>query len=108
MDLCRVRYFLAVCRYGSFTAAAKTRGVSQPAVTTGINRLERLLGGRLFERRHPVRLTHFGLQMRPLLEALEAAADRVSAAVEEQRHHAATPEARPVEKSLDCDAATQQ
>lgn len=92
MDLCRVRYFLAVCETGSFTAAAKACGVSQPAVTTGVARLERALGDTLFERRHPVRLTQFGAQMRPLLEALQLAAERVTAAIEQRREETAKQE----------------
>jgi DNA-binding transcriptional LysR family regulator len=66
-----VRYFLAVCQHGSFTAAAKACGVTQPSVTTGVRRLERAVGGRLFERRHPVRLTPFAMALRPLLERMD-------------------------------------
>lgn len=84
MDLCQVRYFLAVCSEGSFTAAAKACGVSQPSVTTGVRRLERTVGGKLFERRHPVRLTAFGAELRPLLESMQMAADHVTAAIAER------------------------
>ena len=82
MDIVRVRYFLAVCEHGSFTAAANVCGVSQPSVTTGVRRLERAVGGQLFERRHPVRLTALGAELRPLIEALQLAADGIAAAVE--------------------------
>ncbi len=81
MDIVRVRYFLAVCEHGSFTTAAKVCGVSQPSVTTGVRRLERAIGGKLLERRHPVRLTPLGTELRPILESLQSAADRVAAAV---------------------------
>ncbi len=83
MDIVRVRYFLAVCEHGSFTAAAKACGVSQPSVTTGVRRLESAIGVELFERRHPVRLTPVGQPLRPLFEALQTAADAVAAACAE-------------------------
>ncbi len=78
MDLCRVRYFLALYQHGNFTAAAKACGVSQPAVTTGVRRLEREVGGRLFDRRHPVRLTPLGERLRPLLAELQSVAVRLA------------------------------
>lgn len=89
MNIVRIRYFLAVCRHGSFTAAARACGVSQPSVTTGVRRLERALGGSLFERRHPVRLTALGTKLRPLLEELQSAVDRVTTVVEARKGTAA-------------------
>ncbi len=85
-DKCGVRYFLAVCEHGSFTAAAKACRVSQPSVTTGIHRLERAVGDRLFERRHPIRLTLLGSKLLPFLQELQAIADR--AYVEIRQHRA--------------------
>ncbi|MEU3771919.1 LysR family transcriptional regulator [Streptomyces sp. NPDC032472] len=49
-DLNLLRTFLAVHRAGSFTAAARLLGLSQPTVTTQIRALERQLGRELFER----------------------------------------------------------
>ncbi|MER6119723.1 LysR family transcriptional regulator [Streptomyces sp. NPDC001743] len=49
-DLNLLRTFLAVHRSGSFTAAARALGLSQPTVTTQIRTLERRLGRDLFER----------------------------------------------------------
>lgn len=46
----RLRVFARVAEQGSFTAAARTLGVSQPAVSQNIAELERFAGGRLFER----------------------------------------------------------
>lgn len=43
-------YFLAVARHGQVRRAATDLGVSQPAVSKGVHRLERELGFRLFER----------------------------------------------------------
>jgi DNA-binding transcriptional LysR family regulator len=45
-----LRYAHAVAEAGSFTAAARAYGVTQPALSNGIARLEHRLGSRLFER----------------------------------------------------------
>ncbi|WAL69226.1 LysR family transcriptional regulator [Amycolatopsis cynarae] len=50
LDLMLLRTFLAVHRAGSFTAAARLLGLSQPAVTGQIRALEEQLGRPLFER----------------------------------------------------------
>lgn len=50
LDLTLLRTFLAVHRTGSFTAAARLLGLSQPTVTTQIRTLERQLGRELFGR----------------------------------------------------------
>ncbi|WP_377272655.1 LysR family transcriptional regulator [Peterkaempfera sp. SMS 1(5)a] len=52
LDLTQLRTFLAVHRAGSFTAAARLLGLSQPTVTTQIRSLEQQLGRELFQR-HP-------------------------------------------------------
>lgn len=49
-DLGLLRTFLAVHRTGSFTAAARTLGLSQPTVTGQVRALEQRLGRQLFER----------------------------------------------------------
>ncbi|MFG2330811.1 LysR family transcriptional regulator [Streptomyces sp. NPDC048604] len=49
-DLNLLRTFLAVYRTGSFTAAARLLGLSQPTVTTQVRALERQLGRELFQR----------------------------------------------------------
>jgi molybdenum-dependent DNA-binding transcriptional regulator ModE len=82
MDIVRVRYFLAVCRHGGFSAAARACGVSQPSVTMAVQRLERSVGGMLFERKHPVRLTPLGMELLPVLEDMQSVADRLAAIVE--------------------------
>jgi len=51
LDLSLLRTFLAVHRAGSFTAAGRLLGLSQPTVTTHIRSLEEQLGRELFERR---------------------------------------------------------
>lgn len=50
-DLNLLRTFLAVHRAGSFTAAARLLGLSQPTVTAQIRSLEQRMGRELFERR---------------------------------------------------------
>ena len=46
----RLRVFLEVAKTGSFTLAARTLGVSQPAVSQNITALEKLVGVRLLAR----------------------------------------------------------
>lgn len=77
----RVCYFIAICRFGSFRAAARACGVSTPAVSMGVARLEKALGGKLFERRRPVRLTPLAHELWPLLEELHGVADRIDRAL---------------------------
>ena len=50
MDLSQIRYFNAVARHGSFSAAAKALGVTQPGLTKAVRRLEASLACRLFVR----------------------------------------------------------
>lgn len=57
----RLEIFASVVRNGSFTAAARELGISQPAVSQNIGELERLAGAPLFERsRNAVTLTEKG------------------------------------------------
>jgi len=50
MDLVQVRYFNAVARHGSFSAAARALGVTQPGLTKAVRRLEASLDCTLFVR----------------------------------------------------------
>ncbi len=52
MELRQLVHFLAVVDNGSFSDAARKLRLSQPALTTSIQALERSLGVRLFERSH--------------------------------------------------------
>ena len=57
----RLRQAVALAEQGSFRRAARTLGVSQPALTRGIQSLEASLGAQLFDRRSTsVTLTQFG------------------------------------------------
>src|SRR3546814_12033082 len=51
LNIRHLRALAAICRLGSVSAAAQTIGLSQPAVTQGMARLELQLGRTLFERR---------------------------------------------------------
>src|SRR5262249_47239188 len=65
MELQQIRYFLAVAKELSFRRAARSCNVAQPSVTNAIKALERDLGGTLFCRRRPVRLSELGEAVLP-------------------------------------------
>jgi len=78
LNIPQLRTFLSVIEHGSFSAAAKALGVSQPAVTMQIQALEADLGVTLLDRRQRgVRLTEAGEALRPharkVIAQLEAA-----------------------------------
>ncbi|MEG3167951.1 LysR family transcriptional regulator [Sphingomonas sp. LB3N6] len=67
-----LRTYLAVCREGSISAAARQLNISQPAVSVTIAQLERASGGILFERsRSGIMLTAAGIALLHRAEALE-------------------------------------
>ncbi len=67
-----IRQFLAVADAGSFTRAAQQIRVTQPALSTGIADLERLVGAPLFIRnRRQIRLTEAGGRFLPIARDLE-------------------------------------
>ncbi|MGH3266907.1 MAG: LysR family transcriptional regulator [Trebonia sp.] len=69
MHIENLRYVVAVTQTRSFTAAARDYGVTQPALSNGIARLEEELGGRLFDRSpRGVAPTELGLRLLPLIE----------------------------------------
>lgn len=81
LDLSLLRTFLAVHRAGSFTAAARLLGLSQPSVTTQMRSLEEQLGRELFERRPrgvmPTSVAdELAAQVAAPLDALAAVTDR--------------------------------
>jgi LysR family hydrogen peroxide-inducible transcriptional activator len=61
MEIHQLKYFLAIVRTGSFTAAARACHVSQPSLSSQVAKLEGELGGALLERSHQgARLTQRG------------------------------------------------
>jgi DNA-binding transcriptional LysR family regulator len=69
MELQQVRYFLAVATTLNFTRAAEQCNVTQPALTKGVQKLERELGGQLIYReRQLTQLTDLGKEVLPILE----------------------------------------
>ncbi|MGD9482336.1 LysR family transcriptional regulator [Streptomyces sp. TRM70308] len=61
LELRHLRVVRAVAEAGSLTKAASVLGVAQPALSAQLKRVERMLGGRLFERsRQGVRPTALG------------------------------------------------
>jgi len=74
MNLEYLKTFLNVKRVGSFSEVAKRLGMSQPAVSFQIGKLERELGVRLFERGHGgISLTPAGERLVDFAEATEKA-----------------------------------
>lgn len=66
MEMSQIRYFIAVSETLSFTRAARRSGVSQPALTKAIQKLENSLGGPLLERTSKtLALTSLGHQLLP-------------------------------------------
>ncbi|MCL3781638.1 hydrogen peroxide-inducible genes activator [Prolixibacteraceae bacterium JC049] len=61
MQLNQFTYFIALEKYGSFSKAAEAVGISQPALTLQIQKLEEELGYRLLDRsRKPFQVTREG------------------------------------------------
>ncbi len=79
MEIRQLSYFLAIARCGSFTSAANTLFVAQPALSVQINKLEGELGCALFDRgARGVRLTPAGEELleraEPIIASIEPSA----------------------------------
>lgn len=69
MELQQIRYFLAIHSHGSFSRAADACGVSQPALTASMKKLEAEIGGALFFREgQRLVITPMGRLVQPALE----------------------------------------
>ena len=84
-DLRQLRYFLAVAEELHFGRAAERIGIAQPPLTQQIQKLEALLGCRLFERGRPTALTEAGSA---LLEETRRLLPQVDRALESARRAA--------------------
>jgi DNA-binding transcriptional LysR family regulator len=79
MDFAQIRYFNAVARHGSFSAAAKALGITQPGLTKAMRRLEASLDCTLFKR------LPRGVVLTPQGEALLGHASRLDVQLEDAR-----------------------
>src|SRR5690625_592985 len=80
LNLEGLRYARAVADCGSFSAAARSYGVTQPALSNGIAKLEDYLGAQLFTRSaRGVTQTPFGALIVPLIERALTALDGIDA-----------------------------
>jgi LysR family hydrogen peroxide-inducible transcriptional activator len=76
VTLQELKYFLAVAKHRHFARAAQSCFVSQPSLSTAIQKLEHSLGGLLFERdRHDIRLTALGAFVLPRAQTILAEAE---------------------------------
>ncbi|HWL59267.1 MAG TPA: LysR family transcriptional regulator [Microbacteriaceae bacterium] len=84
MRLRQLEYFIAICRNGSFTAAAQELLVAQPSLSQQIRSLERELGVELLERgRQGVLLTAAGRVFLPHAEAVIAATESARRSIDD-------------------------
>ncbi|MEM7723350.1 MAG: LysR family transcriptional regulator [Pseudomonadota bacterium] len=73
MELHQIKYFIAMSHELNFTRAAKRCGITQPAMTRAIRKLESDFGGPLFRREgHLTHLTELGRIMQPRCEDILA------------------------------------
>ncbi len=92
MELQQIRYFLAICYERNFTRAAQRCGVRQPSLTAAIRRLERAMGGPLFDRSSPIQLTALGSKLHPHFLQIIEAAEKVQGI--SRRHSAMRPRSK--------------
>lgn len=81
MDINQLHYFLKIAEHGNFTRAAEDIGISQPAISQQIAKLEEELGQPIFERQgRQVTLTQAG-------ELLRDRAEQILQLVEDAKGH---------------------
>jgi LysR family hydrogen peroxide-inducible transcriptional activator len=51
LDLSLVRHFFAIATFGGFSKASRATGISQPALSLGLQKLEKTLGTKLIDRK---------------------------------------------------------
>lgn len=86
METHLLRAFVTIAELGAISPSAEVLAVSQPALTRQLQKLEEILGGKLFTRgRHGTELTTFGAQM--LVEARETLIHAQKLASDAQRYH---------------------
>jgi DNA-binding transcriptional LysR family regulator len=71
LTLRQLQHLVTLAQERSFTRAAQTLSISQPALTSSVRQAEHLLGGQLFDRSsHRLTLTEAGALVLPLAERL--------------------------------------
>ncbi len=92
MELHQIRYFLSLSDCLNFTEAAEKCGVTQPALSRAIKKLEDELGGDLFRReRNLTHMTELGHLVMPLLRQCHESAQAAGALAESFRTGAHAP-----------------
>lgn len=82
MEIDQLRYFLGVAQTGNFTRAARELGISQPALSRSIKRLEDELGQPVFERKSKsVSLTDAGVLLQSRAEQVLSILDDTKAEI---------------------------
>jgi DNA-binding transcriptional LysR family regulator len=84
-----LRTFVAVVDLRSFTRAAQSLGITQPAVSAQVKRLQQLLGGELLDKSAP------GVLLTPMGESVLGSARRLLAINDQILNQAAVPPAEP-------------
>lgn len=83
MTLDQLRYFQAVCKYGSVSRGAESLNISQPSVSNAISNLEKEFGVALFTRQHKrFALTEEGALFSEMAEGLLNQADALTRTME--------------------------
>lgn len=99
MDLRRVVHFLKLSETLNFTTAAKALGITQPALSKSVRKLEAELGGPLIRREGKrTHLTPFGRSVIVQLREFETAGRRLEA----EAHRAALGEGQSLEIAVMC------
>jgi DNA-binding transcriptional LysR family regulator len=84
MNIAHLRSFVAVVEHGSFSAAARTLHLSQPAVTMQIQSLEADIGATLLDRQYRrIELTEAGRLLLPVAEGILQDVEKVRDAIAE-------------------------
>jgi DNA-binding transcriptional LysR family regulator len=80
-----LRTFIAICEFGSFTKAARLFGLTQPAISAQIKKLEGLVGASLISRDAPgISLTARGTEVLTLARRLLSINDQILAGARSQ------------------------
>jgi DNA-binding transcriptional LysR family regulator len=78
--------FVSICELGSFTKAARSFGLTQPAISAQMKRLESIVGAHLLDRSGPsIRLTARGAEVLTLARRMLALNDRLTGLSVSQR-----------------------